>query len=205
MHPDPVKNAFYNPSDFRSARPEVERSERTLTAASRKGFRATRARRVPHWLLAVFVAILVGSAVYLGDRLHASRALPLPASGELQRFYAPAEPARAPFQISAAQVSEHYLVKLEDWRTGAPVVTVFVRKGEVASVQVPVGVYRLKYVSGRYWRGPRALFGPLASAREAREPLVFQRNGDQYQGHVVDLLPRLFGNLKSVGRPVQLF
>lgn len=197
MNPDPVKNAIYNPGDFRSGHPVPERPVRTAKAASRRGFRTTQGKSAKRWLQVALVAGLVGVGVYLWDFAQASRALPLPVSGELQRFYAPAVPALAPFTVNATQVSDHYLVKLEDWVSGAPVVTVFVRKGEVASLRLPVGKYRLKFASGKYWMGPRALFGPMTSASEARDPMVFSQQGSEYQGHVVDLLPRVSGNLKA--------
>ena len=149
------------------------------------------------WMVVVITAGLIGGGVSAWERIQAKRAAPLPVSGEYQRLYPPTVSALAPFKISARDATTNYFVKLEDWRTANPVVTAFVRKGEEIDITVPLGEYRLKYASGNHWMGPEALFGPATSSNQATMPMAFRFEGNQYRGHVLDLMPRVSGNLHA--------
>lgn len=82
---------------------------------------------------------------------------PLPPSGTIRTFTTAEQVA--PFEIKGAQAS-HYLLKLVDAYTGAPVMTVFVRSGSTVNVDVALGTYELRYASGETWYGYEYLFGP---------------------------------------------
>jgi len=89
---------------------------------------------------------------------------------------------------------EHYLVKLSTWSGDHDVLTMFVRSGQTAETQVPLGFYRIKYASGRTWYGLRYLFGPETSYAVASHRFDFSTEG---RGYTVQLYKQLNGNLKT--------
>ena len=187
---DPIKSAIYNPKEFRRMRPQSP-----ALPAVRVPLQG---RRLSHWIIVAVTAGLVGGGFYAWEKIQALRLTPLPASGEHQRFYPPVVSAFAPFKISARNATTHFFVKLEDWRTEAPVVTAFVRKGDEITIDVPLGEYRLKYASGTHWMGAETLFWPVTASSQASLPMVFRTEGNQYRGHALDLAPRVSGNLHAV-------
>lgn len=189
MLKDPIKSSIYNPKEFRQ-----ERTHLTARTAAR----APRQRKwLGRWMVVVIAAVFIGSGVYAWERIQVRRTAPLPVSGEYHRFYPFTLSAPVPFKISARDATTHFFVKLEDWRTATPVVTAFVRKGEEIAINVPLGEFRLKYASGTNWMGPEALFGPATSSSQATLPMLFRFEGNQYRGHVLDLTPRVSGNLHA--------
>lgn len=125
---------------------------------------------------------------------------PLPATGEIQRFRQDApNTIYAPFQVTANTVAPfHYLVKLEDWQTGVPLLNIFVRHGEAVNIKVPLGTYRLKYAYGSSWYGPQHLFGKETSVVQAVMPLSFTQESNQVRGKMIDLTPKVTGNMQTV-------
>ena len=186
---DPIKSAIYNPREFRQGRP------RSTARPAAQAFKQTNWKG--RWIAAFLAMGLVGGGIYTWASVQSKRALPLPLSGEYQRFYPPTISALAPFKVSAKGATTHYFVKLEDWRTATPVVTVFVRKGEEVAIHVPLGEFRLKYASGTNWMGPEALFGLVTSSSTAMSPMIFRVEGNQYRGHILELTPRISGNLQT--------
>ena len=81
---------------------------------------------------------------------------PLPYNGRI-RTYTYGERI-APLEIRASTGS-HYLVKLVNRYRNTPVMTIFVRSGMTASVDVPLGTYELRYAAGNTWYGNEHLFG----------------------------------------------
>jgi hypothetical protein len=65
--------------------------------------------------------------------------------------------------------------------------------GETATLQVPLGRYRITYAPNASWQGEFNLQG---EAQEGIEPLEFYRTGNQRTGHRIDLNWHLNGNLK---------
>jgi hypothetical protein len=86
------------------------------------------------WTVILILAGAIAGGVYLSEKSQARRAAHLPHTGEVQRFYRPTGAPLAPFRITTKASQVHYYVKLEDWNTAAPVTTVFIRKGEEASI-----------------------------------------------------------------------
>ena len=134
---------------------------------------------------------------------------PLPESGIIRR-YGETE-AIAPFKVIASDGSaaekansplnqalqRHYLVKLLDWESGQPLVTIFVRAEETSEIKVPIGKYRLKYASGQHWYGEQALFGTNMAAEQAIEPLIFAIENNQIAGHTVQFKAKMGGNMRA--------
>lgn len=193
INKDPIKSAIYNPKEFRQGRQHPTTQPAVRASSQRNG--------MGRWIAVAIVAGLVGGGGYAWERIQARRTAPLPVSvpvsGEYQRFYPTTVSAPAPFKISTRDATTHFFIKLEDWRSAAPVVTAFVRKGEEIAINVPLGKYRLKYASGTNWMGPEALFGPATSSSQAALPMIFRFEGNQYRGYVLDLTPRISGNLHT--------
>lgn len=102
----------------------------------------------------------------------------------------------APLRISVAK-GQHYYVKLVDVTTKHAVVALFVRSGQTAQTDVPIGRYRLKYAIGNKWYGPEEDFGPEAKFFEAEETFFFERIGQRVRGHKVELIVQSGGNLPT--------
>jgi hypothetical protein len=85
----------------------------------------------------------------------------------------------------------NYFAKLEDAKTKAPVVTLFIHGGNELQTDVPVGRFVLKYASGETWCGENALFGSGTVLKVTRRDLVFGPT----QGHTISLDPEKDGNL----------
>jgi len=118
----------------------------------------------------------------------------LPYSGAI-RTWTTAERV-APFEIKAAQGS-HYLLKLVDAYSGAPVMTVFVRSGTTVEVEVPLGTYEVRYASGDTWYGYEYLFGPETSYSKADKTFTFEVVGNQISGFTITLYKVAHGNLHT--------
>lgn len=102
----------------------------------------------------------------------------------------------APFEIMAAQ-GNHYLVKLVESYTDAPVMTVFVRSGTTVSVKVPLGSYEVRYACGYTWYGYEYLFGPDTAYSKADETFCFATESNQYKGYSISLYEVKGGNLNT--------
>jgi DnaJ domain len=122
------------------------------------------------------------------------KSIPLPANGFITR-YVKADPV-APFKI-ITQSGAHYLIRLENWNTGTKIIEVFVRDGEQVNIKIPLGRYRMKYVSGSEWYGSKLLFGSQTQYFEASQQLHFQQKGNALMGHTVELIMQRNGNLDT--------
>ena len=118
----------------------------------------------------------------------------MPASGSVH-MYTKADRV-APFEIKAAQGS-HYLLKLVDAYTYAPVLTVFVRSGATVDVDVPLGTYEVRYASGESWYGYEYLFGPDTAYSKADQTFTFELVGNQVGGFTITLYKVANGNLHT--------
>lgn len=188
---DPVKSAIYNPKEFRG------RKTSALSVSSSKSA-ATKHRPLVYLLM---LAVLITGVWYFFIGYEPAIVVPLPATGELQRFhpYLP-NTKYGPFRLTASTTSANYLVKLEDWQTGTPVMSIFVRRGEIANVNVPLGTYRCKYAYGTNWYGLNNLFGRETIVVQAVLPLAFTIDSTQIHGKFIDLTPRVTGNLHTIPR-----
>jgi hypothetical protein len=123
---------------------------------------------------------------------------PFPMTGAVRWFIpAPANGANeaAPLTITGfAEAGRHAVVRLDTWEAHAPVVMIPIRSGETATLQVPLGRYRITYAPNAAWQGELKLLG---ETQEGIEPLEFYRTDHQRMGHRIDLNGRLNGNLKT--------
>lgn len=129
-------------------------------------------------------------------------AQPLPTNGEYENHTY--KTPLAPFKITT-RGDENYFVKLVDCQTGQTSVTLFVRGGHSAEVEVPLGTYIMKTASGKTWYGPEHLFGPETSCTKADSTFRFYADVDGYMGHQVTLYQVLNGNLSETRIPTSEF
>jgi hypothetical protein len=119
---------------------------------------------------------------------------PLPANGDV-KTYTFAERI-APFEIKT-DGGQHYLVKLVNAVTKAPVLTVFVRGGQTVTIDVPLGTYEVRYTCGDSWYGYTYLFGDSGSYSKANETFAFTQTGNNVSGYTITLYPVEHGNLQT--------
>lgn len=118
--------------------------------------------------------------------------LPLPNTGDFRDYTG--RRRLAPFEIKSS-TGTHYLIKLDDSRTGATVQTIFVCGGSTVEVDVPLGTYTVKYASGDKWYGYKHLFGPNTSYSKASTLFTFSSEAGKYAGHTITLYTVPNGNL----------
>ncbi len=118
----------------------------------------------------------------------------LPYSGEVKLYQN--EERVAPLQIKAG-AGGHYLVKLVDYYSQSPVMTVFVKGSSNITVDVPLGNYELRYASGNRWFGYDNLFGPDTSYSKADTNFDFSSDGYQVSGYTITLYRVSDGNMRT--------
>ena len=117
-----------------------------------------------------------------------------PKSGEDQNFSSAARVA--PFEIKASQLG-NFLVKLVDTRTRKDVMTIFVRGGTTVEVEVPLGVFEVRYAYGEKWYGHKHLFGPDTVYSKADTTFDFSSDGNRVTGYTITLYGVKDGNLQT--------
>lgn len=111
-------------------------------------------------------------------------------------------PGLAPLRIITRPGADYY-IKLVDYHSGADGVGIFVRGGSVLEREIPLGSYRLRYAYGKAWRGLPSLFGPGDHTGYQQSSTRFDfssstvPNGIQYNGHTVELIRQVNGNMPT--------
>lgn len=164
---------------------------------SKSGLRSA-AFRLCSWL-AVF-AILFLAFRWLGEWQWEQ---PFPATGETHWFFRVEGVPKAELTITAPARKAHYVVRLDDWLSHAPLALIHVRAGETSRTLVPLGRYKVTIAKGTRWLGQERLFGRGSDVREALNPIYLYRTGNQTMGQHIRLDASLNGNMPT--RPVSLF
>ncbi len=103
----------------------------------------------------------------------------------------------APLEIRTSRNTGDYLIKLENSTNGKEEMSFFVRGGQVANVNVPLGSYNLKYVNGRAWYGRECLFGIHTTYSKAGETFIFEKYKNSVTAITVELILQQGGNLST--------
>jgi hypothetical protein len=152
------------------------------------------------WLQSVALALILAMVVFAVVKygLEHVRSVPFPASGEARWFIEEPGSKVARLTLHApAEGRRHYIVRLDDWHSGAPVVAIPVRAGESAVTLMPLGRYRMTFSRGRTWLGHSRGFGLGGDAREAVTPIEFYRRDNQVVGQRIELESPFRGNLET--------
>ena len=64
-------------------------------------------------------------------------------------------------------------------------------------MDVPIGVYKLYYATGKTFFNTSILFGDTTRYYESDELLTFNASGDYYNGHTITLYEVVNGNLDT--------
>lgn len=76
----------------------------------------------------------------------------LPPNGQLKTIRTIASSgALHELRIEGRPGGQHCAVRLDDWRDGSPLLSVFVRASQSASVMLPAGTYRVRMACARQW------------------------------------------------------
>lgn len=110
----------------------------------------------------------------------------------------------APLRITVSE-GNHYFVEVEEASTGRTALAIFIRSGETINLEVPTGLYRLKYAVGDTWYGRQHHFGPATRFFEAEETFRFSIVGQRVRGHRVELIVQPGGNLSTKSIPKDEF
>lgn len=118
---------------------------------------------------------------------------PLPKNGHVKRFHS--GQGQAKFEVRTPAGEGHYYVKLVDAYSEKPVLALFVRAGETASVKVPLGTMKVRWANGETWYGDRYLFGEETTYAEANDTFNFEIVANRITGWTVELIKQEHGNL----------
>ena len=122
----------------------------------------------------------------------------MPQNGSVQRV-ATSLP-QAPFKVDNRQ-GDDALIKLVDPRTGAEIMTMFVRAGSIAETEVPLGQFEARYATGQKWYGYEKLFGSETLFSKVDRNLKFYEDtnyeGTTVHGCSVTLYKVRYGNLST--------
>lgn len=113
--------------------------------------------------------------------------LPFPATGAARWYVELPDIPMAPLTLNAPAGRSHYLVRLDDWSSGQALVTVPVRAGESARLEVPLGRYRMTVSKGTGWRGYESSFAHRSRHQQTKHPLEFFHADGRIVGHIVTL------------------
>jgi hypothetical protein len=116
-----------------------------------------------------------------------------------QGIYARYSNSSRPVQLTIdAPVGTNYFVKLVDAQTDTPVVSYFVRGGQMLTTTAPAGHFVLKAASGEHWCGESSLFGGGTNIVETGRPIALATD----EIHTISLQPHSDGNLllRNIGR-----
>lgn len=140
------------------------------------------------------VAVVAGIMYFLKEP---TEPVPLPANGAVT-WHQSRSGKTVPFtfESSTFDADTNYYVRLVQEESNEPVLSMFVRAGQKASVQAPIGSYRLFVAEGSTWYGVKRLFGHGTRVTEGLESieLTYDPRTRQSMGRIVSYRKRLDGN-----------
>lgn len=117
---------------------------------------------------------------------------PLPRNG-YTHYYLTVDPL-APLKITVPSGDEYYYVVLSSVVTRERIVSLFIHPGKTVEIDVPLGRYNIYYCCGTSWYGSELLFGDNGSYCTSDDVLVFDDDGEYYNGYEFTLYPVFDGN-----------
>jgi hypothetical protein len=106
--------------------------------------------------------------------------------------------ALAPFKIITKPHELFYFIKVVEWESKLPVLTIFIYSGQDVDALLPVGSYEVRFASGKTWYGEEHLFGPGTKYEKADQRFDFTISGQQIHGYTLQLIDQQGGNLRKV-------
>lgn len=153
-------------------------------------------RTAAKWAFGIFFAVMIFAAGWYAGQ-GAKDIAPFPETGAARWFVAKQglqSSQVAELRLKAPTTGKNYMVRLDDWQTGSPVVSIPVRSGDLAKISMPIGRYRFYMSSGKFWIGGKFLFSN--NEMVAVDPLEFYVDNQRrvIGGNI--LLESFSGNMK---------
>ena len=128
--------------------------------------------------------------------------LPLPINGKTRSFAQGERPA--PLKVNT-KGSDHHLIKLTKPGSTEPVMYLFIRAGQSAEMEVPLGTFEVKWATGKEWYGYKKKFGESTAYGKADKLFNFEQTITQtstgytttMKGREITLYPVTSGNLST--------
>lgn len=117
-----------------------------------------------------------------------------PATGQI--LYSDGQECIAPFSV-VTRGPNNYYVKLKNVLTSKDVISFFVRGGETADLDVPLGTYFLYYAVGDSWQGEEDVFGESTRYFKTDDVFDFYESDGYVNGWTVELYAQNSGNLST--------
>lgn len=121
---------------------------------------------------------------------------PLPDHGTTVAYFE--GDAIAPFKIITKPQELFYFIKVVEWESKLPVLTIFIHSGQDVDILLPAGSYEIRFASGKEWYGEEHLFGPGTKYEKADQKFDFTISGRQIHGYTLQLIDQQGGNLRKV-------
>ncbi len=121
---------------------------------------------------------------------------PLPLTGE--EFNYTNDEGVAPLSIKVPSLGDHYYVKVVTAYNGQNIKSVFIRSGGTVKIEMPLGVYKVKYAMGTNWYGRKYLFGPETQVAVCDDNFAFRVENDRVMGYTLELIKQQGGNLHTI-------
>ncbi|MGI6317325.1 MAG: hypothetical protein ACOX1J_01060 [Dethiobacteria bacterium] len=121
---------------------------------------------------------------------------PLPDHGTTVAYFE--RDAIAPFKIITKPQDLFYFVKVVEWESKLPVLTIFIHSGQDVDILLPLGSYEIRFASGKEWYGEEHLFGPKTNYEKADEMFDFWQEERKIRGYTIQLIEQHDGNLRKV-------
>ncbi|QSX34183.1 hypothetical protein JYB87_02740 [Shewanella avicenniae] len=98
--------------------------------------------------------------------------------------------------LDSQQSNQDYLLHFLDADSDEKIAVVFVKRGSLKVVSLPVGDYHIKFASGAQWQDEQSLFGADTDIRQTQIPmkLTARRSGASY--NVIRLNTKFIGQLQ---------
>lgn len=130
-----------------------------------------------------------------------------------RKFISPEYTSVCPFEVKAGSEGDYYIyLKYQKAPTYSQVsrkllssayapyesdIAFIVKAGQSYELDVPIGVYKLYYATGKTFFNTSILFGDTTRYYESDELLTFNASGDYYNGHTITLYEVVNGNLDT--------
>ena len=119
---------------------------------------------------------------------------PLPKNGTNRSFGQGERPA--PLKVNT-RGSDHHLIKLTKPGSTEAVMYLFIRAGQSAEMEVPLGIFEIKWATGKEWYGYKKKFGESTGYGKSNKLVNFEQTATRFKGHEITLYPVASGNLST--------
>jgi len=103
----------------------------------------------------------------------------------------------APLSIVTKKNDYKYFLKIENIADPEKMALICIHSGLQIQIKIPLGLYKIKYASGRKWYGITYLFGTETTYSAVEKVFAFSSNEYQTSGYTIELIQQSDGNLRT--------